>query len=122
MTDVSFSAARPSLVVSDVERALMMYRNALGFDVVATMGEPVSFAIIAKDAASIALVQHDEVYDVGSAGVNIYIDVSDVEALYAQCQSAGLKISHELTTHPWGMKDFVIVDPDGHQIGFGERR
>ena len=119
---ITYADIRPSLVVSDLERSLELYRDLLNFKVEGMMGEPPNFAILKKDGASMALIEHSKVYDVGEAGVNMYIDVTNVEELYKFCKSSDIEISYELTTHPWGMKDFVIVDRDGHQIAFGERQ
>ncbi len=121
-TKITYTNIRPNLVVSNLEKSLKFYRDLLDFNVETTMGEPTNFAIISKDGASMSLVVHDDVYDVGWAWVNMYIDVVNVEDLYEHCKSSGIKISYDLATHPWGMKDFTMVDPDGHQIAFGERQ
>ena len=34
---------------------------------------------------------------------------------------AGAEVTMGLTTHPWLMRDFVIRDPDGHQVAIGQR-
>ncbi len=116
-----FSAVRPNLIVSDLEQSLKLYQDLLHFNIEAIMGEPPNFALIGKDGVSISLTQHSDVYDVGDAGVNIYIDVVDVEALYEFCKSAEIEIAYDLSSHPWGMTDFTIVDRDGHKIAFGEK-
>jgi uncharacterized glyoxalase superfamily protein PhnB len=46
--------------------------------------------------------------------------VSDVEAIHSACIRDNVAITSALTTHPWGTRDFVISDPDGHQIAVGE--
>lgn len=47
--------------------------------------------------------------------------VRGVEALLGSCEVAGFEIARPLTTQPWGLRDFVVRDPDGHLIGVGER-
>jgi catechol 2,3-dioxygenase-like lactoylglutathione lyase family enzyme len=44
----------------------------------------------------------------------------DVEALHGACERDNVTIASALTTHPWGNRDFVIRDPDGHLIAIGE--
>ncbi|MCH7521427.1 MAG: hypothetical protein IIB42_07010 [Candidatus Marinimicrobia bacterium] len=36
--------------------------------------------------------------------------------------SHGANITYPLTLEPWGLLNFVIADPDGHQIAIGERK
>jgi uncharacterized glyoxalase superfamily protein PhnB len=50
-----------------------------------------------------------------------YVDVPDAEAALARCIGAGATITMPLTTHPWRMRDFVLRDPDGHQVAVGEQ-
>lgn len=118
---ITYTNIRPNLIVSNIENSLKFYTQ-LDFNVDTTMGEPANFAIISKDSASISLTQHSTIYDVWDAWVNMYIDVINVEELCEHCKSSDIKISYDLATHPWGMKDFTIVDPDGHQIAFWERQ
>lgn len=118
----TYRNVRPSIIVSNLNQSLEFYKEVLGFEAVTTMGEPPTFAIIQKDEVSVTLLEHGNVYDVGDCGVNMYIDVTHVEELYRSCSDSGISISHPLTVHPWGMKDFVVVDPDGHQIALGERQ
>ncbi len=37
------------------------------------------------------------------------------------CGMGDIEGARELTTHPYGIRDFVIKDPDGHLIGIGEK-
>ena len=50
-----------------------------------------------------------------------YLHVSDAAGLYEEIKSKGVDIWHPLADHPWGMREFAIVTPDGHRIVFGER-
>ena len=36
-------------------------------------------------------------------------------------EERGGKITNPLTTWPWGMRDFVVTDPDGNWLAIGER-
>ena len=44
-----------------------------------------------------------------------------VDELHARCEAAGATFVSPLTTQPWGMRDFVVADPDGNRIAIGER-
>ena len=108
---------RANLEVRDVPASLDFYGRTLGMEAVTTMGEPPTFAIVVAGSASLGLVQAETPAVAGI--VAVYVDVTDVAAAWARCQAAGAEVTMELATHPWGMRDFVIRDPDGHQIAIG---
>jgi catechol 2,3-dioxygenase-like lactoylglutathione lyase family enzyme len=49
-----------------------------------------------------------------------YLHVRDARELYGDCVRNGVEIWHTIADHPWGMREFAIVTPDGHRIVFGE--
>jgi predicted enzyme related to lactoylglutathione lyase len=110
---------RTNLEVRDVGRSVVFYQRALGLEPVVTMGEPATFAILAADDASMAIAEAEQPAVAKIAAC--YVDVADVEAAHARCRDAGAEITAAVTTHPWGMRDFVFRDPDGHQIAVGQR-
>jgi len=90
----------------------------LGFTVQTAMGEPASFAVLVRDDISLVLVQTAKPAVAGFACT--YWNVDGVEALHKRCVTAGATITNELTRQPWGNYDFVVSDPDGHQLAMGE--
>lgn len=107
---------RPNLLVRDVAAATSFYRDVIGMPVHVEFPDG-SFAMLGgHGGAELALVRHDDPQP-GEA----YLYVNGVEALLASCESAGFEIVRPLTTQPWGLRDFVVRDPDGHLIGIGER-
>lgn len=116
MSEIEFLVARPNLPVADVAASAAFYRDKLGFEVKAEMGDPPNFALLQRGGAEIALVS-----DESGAKSGCYVYVRGVEALHEQCAAAGLEIVYPLTKEPWGLVNFVIEDPDGHRIAFGER-
>ncbi len=79
-------------------------------------GRAAVLALLVNEGAEIALVQTDEPQASGC-----YIYMTGVDELHADLVSDGAEITNPLTTQPWGNRDFVIADPDGHQIALGER-
>jgi len=110
--------SRTTIGVRDVPESIGFYERAAGFEVVVTMGEPPSFALIASGEVGLGLVESPlpPVADF----VTCYVDVVGVEDLHRRCVDAGARITGPLTHQPWGNYDFVIADPDGNQIAFGE--
>ena len=48
------------------------------------------------------------------------IFVANVDALYEEVRERGAKIVRPLQTEPWGMREFLVEDPDGHTFRFGQ--
>jgi predicted enzyme related to lactoylglutathione lyase len=110
---------RATLEVRDVPTSIEFYRAALGLEPAVTMGEPPTFALLAGGSALLGLSQEGQPAVASIAA--LYVDVDDVEAAFSRCAEAGLAVAASLTTHPWGMRDFVLRDPDGHQVAVGQR-
>ena len=115
MSDFELISFRPNLYVRDVGVALAFYRDLLGMEVHAEFPDG-SFAMLGGGAAEVALVRQDD-----PQPAEAYLYVTGVEALLALCEAAGFAITREIATQPWGLRDFVVRDPDGHLIGVGER-
>ena len=109
---------RTNLEVHDVPRSIEFYRRALGLEPVATIDDPPVFAILAAGDATLAIAQAEHPAVAGIAGC--YVDVADVDAAHEHCAAAGIDVT-EPVSHPWQMRDFVLRDPDGHQIAVGQR-
>ena len=116
---VALLRIRTNLEVRDVSRSIDFYQRALGLDPLVTMGVPPTFAILGVDDASMAIAETDR--PAVAAIAACYVDVADVEAAHERCRDAGVEFTGPVTTHPWGMRDFVFRDPDGHQIAVGQR-
>jgi catechol 2,3-dioxygenase-like lactoylglutathione lyase family enzyme len=107
-----------SCTVVDVPKAIEFYRDILDFHCTFTNGDPISFAIMKRDAVQLML-QTERLG--GVPGRNgCYIKLTGVESLYAEYQKKVVKIVHPLRTEEYEMKEFMIADPDGNTINFGE--
>ena len=113
---VVFQRLQIALGVRDVARSVAFYGQHLGFEVLSTIGD--DFALLGRDDVTIALVLAATPAVAGFA--TCYVYVSDVDAVHRACERDNVTITNALTTHPWGNRDFVIRDPDGHQIAIGE--
>jgi catechol 2,3-dioxygenase-like lactoylglutathione lyase family enzyme len=111
-----FQRLQVALGVRQVQRSAAFYKRHLGFEVLSTMGD--DFALLGRDGVTLALVLAAAPAVASFAGCYLY--VSDVDALHSECARSNVAITSALTTHPWGTRDFVIRDPDGHQIAIGQ--
>lgn len=112
----TFGRVAPAIPVADMERALRFYRDVLGFRVSFTNGNPTSFAVINQGAAELHLgVQPGKA---GSAHAHLMVD--DLDAVYDRLVQAGATVRQAPKVQEWGLRDFVIADPDGNTFEIAE--
>lgn len=120
------TASAPVLLVRDVSASAGYYRDAIGFRVVASFGEPPEFAILERDGHYLMLAGvADEsritpYWQIREKTCNAYFWVDDADALYAEMEAAGAKMDYGPCTQPYGVREFGIQDLDGHDISFGQ--
>lgn len=117
-------ASSPVLLVADVVKAAEYYTSKLGFTVERFWGEPPAFAIARRDGFSVMLNQvkkGDPIYpNAGYDGrYDIYFDVSDADALYAEVKAKGADVVCEPEDQIYLMREFSVRDVDGHLLAFG---
>jgi uncharacterized glyoxalase superfamily protein PhnB len=54
-------------------------------------------------------------------GVEIVLEVDDIEALYARVCSQAWPIASPLQRQAWGLSDFRLIDPDGYYVRLTSR-
>jgi catechol 2,3-dioxygenase-like lactoylglutathione lyase family enzyme len=64
--------------------------------------------------AVVQLVTRDATSPVDSV-ISVHVG-DEVEAAYEEAQRRGFEIVHPLTTEPWGVRRFLVRDPDGNVI------
>ena len=128
-----FAKLVPELVCSNLERSLHFYTEVLGFSVLYARPEE-RFAYLDREGAQImieqptgrALVAGELTYPYGR-GINLQIEVSDVESLYSQAKAAG-SVMYLHLEDKWyrrdqtllGNRQFVVHDPEGYLLRFFE--
>jgi hypothetical protein len=103
--------------VKDLDRALRRYR-LLGFSARAYEG-PDRYGFVGRDGVELHLSEspaHDRARD----GAEIYLYVSDADALYLAWSASGVK-GRFVPPHDtqYGLREFAFVDRDGtaHRVG-----
>lgn len=104
--------------VTDMARAVAFYRDVFGFEAVFANGNPVLFTILEKDAAELHLMLAPGYRGPDFNVAHIYVD--DVDALYQRCLGIGVTIIRTIADKDYGMRAFVIADPDGNRIDIGQ--
>jgi catechol 2,3-dioxygenase-like lactoylglutathione lyase family enzyme len=113
-----FQRLQVALGVRDVAASIAFYADALGLDVRAEIGNPPEFALLGRDSVTVSLVKAECPAVADFACCYLYVD--DVEAVLSECERTGATIVNPLTRHPWGNRDFVLRDPDGHRVAIGQ--
>jgi lactoylglutathione lyase len=114
------------LHVADVERSLAFYQ-ALGFHVERRWEDWIR---LDRDGADLVLfgdayVRDHEHYFTPyidraprGVGVEIVIEVDDLDAVLAAAEASGLHIVKPMQERPWKARDFRLADPDGYFLRF----
>lgn len=110
-----FESISPFFAVSDVAAALTFYCESLGFDLGWKWGEPLTHANVCSGPISISLSLDSSTEAVG----NVYVQMAGVEPYYSRLRDAGVEVG-PLAERPYGMRDFLVVDPWGNRLVFGE--
>jgi catechol 2,3-dioxygenase-like lactoylglutathione lyase family enzyme len=114
------------LLVRDLLASTAYYRDVLGFSIGPLYNDPPTFTIIRRDGLFIMLKQtayHDKIvprHTVSPGLWDVYFWVDDVEALFQQFTERNAKIDYPPCDQFYGCRDFAVLDPDGHSIGFGQ--
>lgn len=96
--------------VADLEPALGLYRDALGFIEKYRAGE----IVMLDSGAGFELLLHQRPPTPGLAGVAVSYLVDDVDALTAAASAAGASVVDAPADQPWGERQAVLTDVDGH--------
>ena len=131
LTDVT-----PNLIVSDIDRSTVFYRDVLGFSVVTSVPDqaPFVFVWLRRDGVSVFLNvlagMKDDVAELGTqkiGGTNTMFMTLEAEsvdqgidAMFRSVEGKA-RVVMPLKDQFYGMREFGIVDPDGYVIFFAQR-
>ncbi len=106
--------ALPELPTNDVPAAVAYYRDVLGFHINYAQHD---IGVMDRNDVTILLIARTERHTgIGSC----YVYVRDADALHAELLAGGAQVQGEPVSHPWGLRDFHVLDLEGNRIGFGQ--
>ncbi|MBL8517494.1 MAG: VOC family protein [Betaproteobacteria bacterium] len=111
---------RSVLAVRQLTMSVAFYRDSLGFTL---EFETPGWAFMSRGAFAVMLGECPDEMPAGDTGDHsyfAYVNVTDIDTLYAEYQSKGVPMIQPLAEKPWGMREFGVLTPDGHRIMFGE--
>jgi uncharacterized glyoxalase superfamily protein PhnB len=129
---ITLNGSAPLFEVFDMPASFAFYRDAIGFEIVATNKEvdtdpaQVAWAWLRLDDVHLML---NTAYDAGKRppqretlhpfgrGVCFYIGCPDVDAAYEHLRARGVDVKPPKLA-PYGMKQMYVRDPDGYNLCF----
>ena len=113
---------RIELFPDDVDRFVDFYTRVLRFQLTRRESH---YAAVERRAVHIGAVKAwsaaDPTVRRPPQGVEIVIEVEDVDAEAATVSQEGWPLDEPVTERPWGLRDFRVLDPDGYYIRITSR-
>ena len=111
----------PFLRCRDIDEAVSFFTDVLGFPAVNKQGD---FACVSRDGVTFMLFgEGEQLPPRGGGRYTSYIDVDDVDALYAELKPRLDRLApgrvNPPCDMPYGQRDFSVIGPDGDLIAFG---
>jgi uncharacterized glyoxalase superfamily protein PhnB len=104
----------PEMPLDDVPAGVAYYRDVLGFHINYAQHD---LGVMDRDDVTIVLIARTPRHTgIGSC----YVYVRDADALHAELKSRGANVQGEPVSHPWGLRDFHVLDLAGNQLTFGQ--
>jgi lactoylglutathione lyase len=110
---------RCEIFPADLDAAVAFYRDVLGFVIARDdrhAAQP--YVALARGQVRVGAAQRSAIEDPGPrrppTGVELVLEVDDLEDDRERVAAAGWPVSEEITERPWGLRDFRLLDPDGY--------
>jgi catechol 2,3-dioxygenase-like lactoylglutathione lyase family enzyme len=119
----NFIQVTPFMHVTDIEAALTFFTESLGFETLLRFND---YAYIEREGVGFRLLeQHGpDGAPPGNRRFAYYIDVRDVDGLYAQLKTKLDLLPkgdvHGPANKGYGQRELLVLAPDGNLIAFGQ--
>jgi len=108
--------AATTFMVSDIDKSLAFYKDVLGFTEDFRFG---NYAGINHGDVLVHLSQNGNPNSKPAGSGVMYIFCDEVDDFYHEITAKGAKTQRPPQDYEYGMRDFIVEDPDGNLIGFG---
>lgn len=107
----------PILPTTDLARTHEYYCDVLGFLEPWGFGEPAQYGGVRADLEQLPAIHFTVSSERGPGEVFVIMDNAD--AYFEKVKAAGAEVIFEIGDRPYGMRDFMVADPDGNRLSFG---
>jgi len=115
ITEMKTQGIGPVFQVSSLDGALKYYQKVLGFKEDFQFG---AYAGISHGDACVHLCAH-RFHQRPIGGGTAFVFCDEVDEYFQEIKKNGAIVKVEPADQPYGMRDFVVLDPDGNQLNFG---
>lgn len=119
----NFIQITPFITVENLERAIAFFTDILGFEVTLRFRD---YAFVRRETVGFRLWEQSEgnPAPMGNRRFAYYIDVHDVDALYAELKPKLDTLPQGDVDGPvdqsYGQRELLVLAPDGNLIAFGQ--
>ncbi|MEM7577531.1 MAG: VOC family protein [Planctomycetota bacterium] len=113
---MKISNAAAVFPVSDLDASLRYFVEVLGFEEDFRVGD---YAGIKHGGCCLHLSAHTNPNTGESGTGSVYVFCDEVDAYHAEITRRGAAADGPPQTYDYGMRDFIVRDPDGNQLSFG---
>jgi len=119
----NYSSAVPVIATADVSNTVRYFEQTLGFEQQWTWGDPPVYAGL-KAGSAILYITHDP--DTAAAirdrslAPDIFLWVNQIDQVYDRHRAANANIVEELAARPWGVRQYVVREPNGYHLKVAE--
>ena len=119
----NFLQITPFLHVPDIDAAVTFFEDVLGFRAAFRMDD---YAYVEREGVAVRMLQNhgSDGAPPGNRRFAYYVDVRDVDALYAELKPKLDALPagdvHGPADKPYKQRELLVVAPDGNLIAFGQ--
>lgn len=114
MSDVKFNQVAPAFAAKDFDGLVKWYEDTLGFEARFKTGV---YAVLYRDEVMLHLYPERD----GKVGGHnsAYFFITGVDAFYESVKDK-VNVAHPISDQEYGLRDFLMQDPEGNNIGVAE--
>lgn len=125
MDKAPFFGTAPVLVVTDVRKTAEYYRDILGFTIIGLVGDLPVYGMVGRDGFQVHFAKSDsQAIPINKAYRSISPDfiiwVPEIDQFFEELTTRNATILEGIVQRPYGSREFLIEDCDGHRILIGD--
>lgn len=115
MSEIKFNQVAPAFAARDYEALVEFYVDLMGFEASYKTGV---YAVLNRDGVMLHLYPERDGKVGGHNSAYFFID--GVDAFYEAVKDK-VKVVHPIADQEYGLRDFLMQDPEGNNIGVAQR-